>query len=377
MPDPASNFFQTLVALASEATQVLVGNTTFLENVFTDYQPVVATPGETLNVLVPNSVSASVTDIGTGPFVLNNIGTSTTPMVFNNHPAFSYNIADFSQFNSPEMLRELFVDPGIKGIAEYVNSKVAALFTPANFNAAPPVVSAASGVLQVSDATSARTILSTAKVPVRDFPNMFLTTSPAVYGGMLNNTNWTANSQVGFQLAGQIRQQALLGQQLGAVTSEDQAMPYQASVNLAGGTVTFTNGSPNITNTSSLFASLVPGQWIQLSTDVTNTLYQIKTITSNNAAVLATDYTGVTGTATAQITSYTSALYHRYAVALGLRLLPPPDPQVTKSAIVFYKKLPIFITLAYIAQNRGYMLAFDTAYATQVVRPNMGQIILS
>lgn len=222
---PAQSFYQTLVAAFGEANAVLVGPTKILETVYVDYRPEQAPDfGQTLNVPLPAAANAGITDIGTGDFSFSTPSATTVPLVFDNHPGGAYVINDFDRFNTPSDVRTIFLDGYLKAILEYVNTDLSTLITTANFNAYAAITV---GTAEITKAgmTTAWTNLTTAKVPTRDFGNMFTMTHPIVYGNMTADDYWTANSQVGYQLAGETRRWAMLGQQWGTLIDYDPAMP--------------------------------------------------------------------------------------------------------------------------------------------------------
>lgn len=233
-------FYQTLVAAFGEANAALVGPTKLLECVYRDYREEMAPDfGQTINVPLPAAANSSITDTGTSDFSLSTPTATTVPLVFNNHPSGAYPIQDFDRFNTPSDVRTIFLDSYLKAILEYVNTGIAALITTGNFNAYSSYTGTA-GELVAADMQKAWGSLAGQKVPVRDFGNMFAIVHPTVYGAMTADAYWTANSQVGYQIAGEARRWAMLGQQWGTLIDFDPAMP------------TVTSGSPATTTYASL-----------------------------------------------------------------------------------------------------------------------------
>ena len=62
MSNSISEFYQTLVAAATEASQALVGTNSLMDSIYMDFKPQVADIGETINVNVP--VSANLAEAG-------------------------------------------------------------------------------------------------------------------------------------------------------------------------------------------------------------------------------------------------------------------------------------------------------------------------
>jgi hypothetical protein len=377
MPNTVSGFYQTLVAAASEASATLVGQTTFLDQVQLDYKPEAATLGQTLNVVIPSQTTGSVTDIGLTDFTITDTGETTVPIVFNSHPALAYVIRDFEQFNSPLSIRAAFLDSYIKGIAEYVNTDIVSLITPTNFNSYTPLQSAIFRQVDGPSMIQGVATLANAKVPVGDLGNFFLTAHPTPYFNMAGATFWSANSQVGYQIATEVRRKAMLGEQFGAMTEYDQAMPGNVATAVTGTSVGVTSASTAVTGSGTAFSTqLAVGEWLVFASDVTQTGYQIATITSNTAIVLTAPFVGSTNAATqATFETYTSFLYHRRAIALAVRPLPEPDGRVVDYSYIFYKGLPIRIQLGYNQIKGGWVVTLDAGYGKKVVRKDHGILL--
>ncbi len=379
MANTVSGFYQTLVVAATSASQTLVGTTSLLDSVYRDFKPVAVSPGQTLNIPIPASVTNQVADIGVGDFNVQDVTANTKSLVFNQHPGYAYVVRDFEQFNTPENIRGVFLDAAIKGMAEYVNAQIAALLTPTNFNVYAVINAITQGKLGVPDVTKAWGNLATGKVPVRDLGNFFLTMHSTPYAAMLSDDKWTANSQVGYQLAGGIRRAAMLGEQFGALSEYDQQMPANVATVVTGTSVGVTNGSAAVTGVGTSFnTQLVPGGWLQFASDTTGTYYQILSIGSATALTLTANYAGTTNAATsASYTSFMNALFHRNAIALGLRLLPDPDPRIVDYTTVYYKGIPINVQFGFNQLKRGWVVTLDAGYALGVIRPDHCQLIRS
>ncbi|MBV8605917.1 MAG: hypothetical protein JO034_00440, partial [Singulisphaera sp.] len=66
MANSVSSFYQTVVAAATEASQLLAPTWKASDAIFWDYRPEPATIGQTLNVPIPQDPSGSVQDGGAG-----------------------------------------------------------------------------------------------------------------------------------------------------------------------------------------------------------------------------------------------------------------------------------------------------------------------
>jgi hypothetical protein len=384
MANTVTGFYQTLVAAATEASRTLVGKTSLLDQVYRDFQPIAASPGQALSIPIPVSVTSQITDIGTGDFTPADQTAQTVTLTFNQHPGYCYIVRDLEQWNTPAQIRAVFLDSAIKAVAEFINGKIAALLTSANLGtgATPiagynPINGATAGTIAQADIQSAWSNLATNKIPVSDLGNFFLTCHPNVYGSMLGSTFWSANSQVGYELAGQTRRQAMLGEQFGAMTDFDQQMPAVIGQAVTGTSVGVTNGSAAVTGSGTSFTTqLAVGQYLTFASDTTATPYRILSITSNTALTLATNYAGTTAAATqATVTGYTNVLWHRHAVALGLRLMPNPDPRVVDFMTIYWKGVPIMVKFGYNQLKGGWVVTLDTGFALGVIRANHAQLI--
>lgn len=377
MANTVSGFYQTLLAAATEASATLVGKTTFLEQTQLDYKPEAASIGQTLDVVIPAQTTGQATDTGLGDFVITDTSETTVPIVFNRHPSLAYVIRDMEQFNSPISIRMAFLDSYIKGIAEFVNNDLTSLITAGNFNSYSPLTSGTYRQVDAPSIVNGVAALATGKVPVRDIGNFFLTAHPNTYFTMSGSTFWSANSQVGFQLAGEIRRQAMLGEQFGAMTDYDQAMPATVPTVVTGTSVGVTSASAAVTGVGTAFTTqLAVGQWLVFGSDPTATGYQIASISSNTALTLTANYAGTTNAATtAKFETYMSLLYHRHAIALAVRPLPEPDGRVVDYSYIYYKGLPIRVQLGYSQIKNGWVVTLDAGYGKKIVRPDHGIII--
>lgn len=78
--------------------------------------------------------------------------------------------------------------------------------------------------------------------------------------------------------------------------------------------------------------------------------------------------TGAVGSRT-----FTGGYFHRWAVAVVTRPLPPPDARVVDYTYVDFAGIPIRVVLGYNQYpKQGYILTVDAGYGLKVVRPEMG-----
>jgi hypothetical protein len=307
-----SSFYQTLVTAASEASQALVGSNAFLDSVYLDYKPEAASIGQTLNVPIPSQVQSSVADGGVADPTFSNITFTTEPIVFSMHPAYNYIIRDFEQFNSPVMIRQIFLDAAIKGVAMYIDQQVANLFTTTNFNVNTNITGTGSGggtsgdSIAVKDFMTAQAALLQQLVEVRDPQNITLLQHPVPWSWMNLDSNWVQQSIASELVAERVRLTGSIQTAFGATLEQD--------VN------TYSTGS-----------------------SPSRTFY--------------------------------NAYFHRWAVAVATRPLPPPDAKVADFTYIMYKGIPLRITLAWSVIHNGYCVLVEAGVGMAVVRPNMGVLI--
>lgn len=374
MANNVSTFYQTLVAAFNDAAATLVGKTKFLESVFKDIDSKAASIGQTINIALPASSTSNVSDLGVGDFTLNDISAGTASVVFNKHPGGAFIIRSFEQYNSPEQIRTGFLDSLIKGVAESINADIASLVTAANFNQYPTIGSSTPGIIDKASMTLAMGYLGQGKIPVNDVGNFFLFANPFAYYQMTGDQFWTANTQIGDVKAGSIRTMAQLGQQFGADTDFDQQMPVTDAVQ--AGTVAVTNGSAAVVGTSTTFTSLTAGQFILL--DASGVPYQVKSVTDATHLTLQTPFIGTTASGSAwKERTFTNFVFHRHAIAMGVRPLPEPDGRVVDYSYVDYKGIPLRVQLGWSQLKNGWCVTVDAGYGRTVMRPDHGLIITS
>lgn len=78
---------------------------------------------------------------------------------------------------------------------------------------------------------------------------------------------------------------------------------------------------------------------------------------------------------TAPSRTFTGAYFHKWAVAMVTRPLPPPDSKVVDFTYMDFFGLPIRVTVGYNQYpKQGYIVTIDAGYGLKVVRENMGQL---
>jgi hypothetical protein len=201
MANPTTGMFQTLVAAASAASQNLVYANSFVDAVYWDYQPVVATPYTTLNVLIPTVNEGNVVDIQAGPIQPVDYSYNQVAITFDKHFSESFVIKSWDQIRTPADLERLFVRPAFEALLRKVNRTLAGFAQNASgyFNSYSTVTGTSStqSSFARADLTGAWTNLTNAGVPVDDEANMSLIVTPRTYGLMLADTTFSYQYIVG------------------------------------------------------------------------------------------------------------------------------------------------------------------------------------
>ena len=228
MPNAITGFFETLTAVASEASQLLAPTWAAAQSVYLDFKPESAAIGQTLNVVIPQDPTTNVTDVGNGDIPLTDANWNATPIVMDKHPAHGVMIRNFEQFNTKTSIRDAYVDPGLKAIKNHINARVAALFTTGNFttNAA---VSATSGFPTTAQFLAAQALLLDQNVNVNDRANMSFLLPSVPYTKVVGNSDWTNASIAGDKRAEVIRENGEMPTTYGATLKVDQQMPVSGS----------------------------------------------------------------------------------------------------------------------------------------------------
>lgn len=239
MPNTVSSFYQTVVAAAVEASQLLAPTWKLSQSIFWDYRPEQAALGQTLNIAIPNDPTSGVTDAGVADVGLTDIAFTTQAVVYNKHPYFGYVVRDFEQFNSPTQIRRVFMDAALKGIHNNINAAVAGLFVTGNFttNAAIPTTV---HTITVPQFLQAMGVLATQNVPVANDPlNMSLVLHPNVYVTLMDGSTtggqaWNSAMIAGDPTAEHIRQAGEMPTAYGMTIKMDQQIPATVGTTYTG-----------------------------------------------------------------------------------------------------------------------------------------------
>lgn len=316
-----TGLFQTLVAAASQAAENLQYANAFVDAIYWDFKPVVATPNTTLNVIIPTVNEADVTDIGNGPLNPTDTDHNSVSVPYNRHFSTSFIIKSWDQARTPQDLEKTYVRPRFEALLRAVNRTIVSQLTTSNFGtSATPVPGYAlisgstAGYFLRSDINQAWENMVNEGVPMEDEQNLFFLTSPTAYGGMLGDQTMSYQYIVGDRSAIEAQQRAKLQLIFGASPRYDQHFG-QLSTSLG-----FTSGKQ-------------PG-----------------------------------------------VLMHRYAMAAVTAQPPPTDQQAAQvqEQVVWLKNvLPVQIQMGYSLKDQGTIVHIHCYWGTAVARADFASLIQS
>ncbi len=289
MANNFSAFFETLVAGADEYNKAKVGQTALLDAVYKDVKPEAARIGKTIDVYFPDF--GPLANIGNGILTGQTVSPNYIPLVFQNRAGAALQFQDFEQWQTAVDLAQKFFDPLYKRAREFLNGQIAALITPANFNANAPVIGAIQGEVAVADQLNAWGILADQKVPLDDSDKLRLMVHNRVYQKMLGDAGWVQESLVAAAIASDARTKAQLQHAFNFQPIWDQQMPT-ASGSILYGQVTITSSSATVTGLNTNFTtaangSSLVGYYLVFGNDSTKTQYKVTAVSSDTSLTLS------------------------------------------------------------------------------------------
>lgn len=226
MANTTTGIFQTLVAAAQQASEVLTFSNALTDAIYWEYQPVVATPYQTLNVIIPSVDEGDVADIGSGPLQPTDTAHDSVAIVLNHHFSTSFIIKSFDAALTPVRLREKYISPRFEALKRKVNRTIAAEITTTNFQASTGgyaiITGSGADVFDRANFSTAWANLAGAGVPVDDTANLFLITNPTGYAALLASTAFSSEQLVGINATEAANQRAVILAQYGANVKYDQ-----------------------------------------------------------------------------------------------------------------------------------------------------------
>lgn len=211
MANPTTGMFQTLVAGAAEASKSLRFTNAFSEKVYAGYEPVDATIGQTLNVLIPSVNEGDVTDIGGNQINVTDTAHTSTSIVFDKHFSNAFVIKSWDMVRTPAKLAELFLQPRMEALLRKVNSTLFGLVNTTQFNIHSSITGGSDTFTRANVATGWAN-LTAYGVPTDDPDSLSFISHPVVYGNMLSTTDFYQESVVGITQAENAQQKAMLNE---------------------------------------------------------------------------------------------------------------------------------------------------------------------
>lgn len=222
MANPTTGLFETLTAAASIASASLKFKNAFIDAVYTEYQPINAEMGVTLNVNIPTVSEGDTVDIGNGPLQPTDTAHDTVAITFDKHFSNSFVIKSWDKIRTPADLASMYLQPRLESCLRKVNRSIAQLVTSTNFTTHTLITGVGADVFQRVDLAGAWANLTAIGVPVDDTANMFMITNPTAYSNMLASTEFVNESVVGVSAAETAQQRAVLLKQFNAQLMYDQ-----------------------------------------------------------------------------------------------------------------------------------------------------------
>jgi hypothetical protein len=273
LANPTTNLFQTVVAAASAASENLRYKNALVDCIYWDYQPVVATPYTTLNVIIPTVNEGAVVDIQSGPLQPMDYTYNPTSITLSKNFSVSFVVKSWDQIRTPVDLQRLFIQPNLEALLRKINRTIVALFSATNF----PNYTLFTGTSGTAadftrgDIGTAWQNLVNAGVPIdTDQQNAFLIVNPLSYSTMLADQNFIYQYIVGDTAAIEAQQRARLRAIFGAEVLYDQMLvPFNSGHQpailmhryaVAAVTANPPPGGPNVEETYLMLKNAVPVQ---------------------------------------------------------------------------------------------------------------------
>jgi len=226
-----TNLFQTVVAAASAASESLKLANAFVDAIYWDYQPVVATPYTTLNVIVPTVNEGAVVDIQTGPIQPVDYSYNPESITLNKNFSVSFVVKSWDQIRTPVDLQRIFLQPNMEALLRKINRTIVGLFNSTNFPNYSLFTGGSSTAADFTrtDISTAWNNLVTVGVPLEDTGNVFLLINPTSYAALLSDQNFIYQYIAGEDAAISTQQRARLKAIFGAeVRYDPMLVPFNS-----------------------------------------------------------------------------------------------------------------------------------------------------
>lgn len=222
-----SNLFQTVMAGANIASESLKYKNSFVDAIYWKYEPVVATPYTTLQVIIPTVNEGAVVDIQSGPIQPNSYTYNPTSITLNRNFSVSFVVKSWDMVRTPVDLAVIFIQPNLEALLRKINRTIVGLFNATNFPNYSLFTGASTTAADFTrgDIGTAWQNLVNAGVPVdTDIANVRLLVNPLSYSTMLADNNFNQQFIVGDAAAVRAQQQARLQMLYGATVDYDQML---------------------------------------------------------------------------------------------------------------------------------------------------------
>lgn len=227
MANSTTSLFQTVVAAANAASESLRFKNSFVDAIYWDYQPVVATPYTVLNVIIPTVNEGGVVDIQSGPIQPLDYSYNPTSITLNRNFSVSFVVKDWDKVRTPADLQRIFIQPNLEALLRKINRTIVGLFNSTNFPNYT-LFTGTSGTaadLARADIGTAWQNLVNAGVPVdTDQANVRLLVNPLTYSTMLADQSFIYQYIVGDSASMEAQQKARLSAVFGAQVDYDQML---------------------------------------------------------------------------------------------------------------------------------------------------------
>ena len=150
--------------VAADALPALMGNLVMGNLVNRDFEPIMCSAGDTVNVPIPPTLVANNLAEG-GSVVAQNPSLGNAQIVLNTHAEATFQIPDVTKILAVPDLLKLYMQPAVIALAEKIEADLLGLYS--QFSANLPVGSAGTAITE-SVVDAAETILFNAKVPASE-----------------------------------------------------------------------------------------------------------------------------------------------------------------------------------------------------------------
>lgn len=227
-----AEFLATVIEVGNEVASIFEGDLNLLDCVYKDFSNQPGVKGATTSIVIPGAFT--VNDGANADITLQTPSSTAATITLSNMPEVSFPVHDFNQARAnPNMIKNAYIEPALKALADYANGLMGARFVAATYNSYSPVASAAARTLTKSQLKAARIALRNAKVPVDDRGDMFLVMPPELYEVMLNDDDFSKREIVGEDQATSARQRAKVLDQFNTTILPDIKMNVATQMNSA------------------------------------------------------------------------------------------------------------------------------------------------